>query len=377
MRNYPIEPLGNKIPIIGVITRRKNKVFSRNKQIFILERETDYRKGYKAVLTCLDSGKTFSKDKNCIYNVSKEWLDSLFEGDIICINPNGIINVLWEVNSVHNVILVTNSCNSQCVMCPQYLCADPKDLQRDNMSILRLLKKNSVQQIGLTGGEPTLYLDRCIEIIKKCKKRFPNATIVILTNGRTLNEGNLRSLLKKTRHSNLLFCIPLHADNSCIHDATTSRSGSFAETINSIQNLAIYYQKIELRIVITKLNYERLENISEFIYRNFPFCIHIAFMGMEVCELAYENREQVWVEPLEYIPNLCKAINHLNQRNMQVSMFNIPYCLLPQNYWKFAKDSISTWKKGYKNECNNCIKKDACPGLFLTSKIQSNDIKQL
>jgi His-Xaa-Ser system radical SAM maturase HxsC len=240
--------------------------------------------------------------------------------------------------------------------------------------MLRLINNQTISNIGLTGGEPTVYLNRCIEIIKECKKRFPETSISVLTNGRLLSIDNALKLVS-TGHPHLLFCIPIYADNSFIHDYITGCPGSFAETVNSIQNLAILKQKIELRIVVTKQNYQRLENISEFIFRNFPFCMHIALMGMEVCGIAESNKDEVWIDPYEFIEELCEAVRQLHQRNMNVSLYNIPLCLIPKNYWRFAADSISDWKKGYVEICDECVVKNICPGLFTTSQVQSNYIK--
>lgn len=114
-----------------------------------------------------------------------------------------------------------------------------------------------------------------------------------------------------------------------------------------------------------------MPQFSEFVYRNLPFVVHVAFMGMETIGLAEKNIEAVWIEPSEYMENLAKAVAHLNQRNMDVSIYNLPLCLVPKNLWKFVNDSISQWKKTFLPVCAPCSQKEQCPGLFSTSRVHS------
>jgi His-Xaa-Ser system radical SAM maturase HxsC len=374
MKSYRSQSLKIKNKIIGKATRNAS-IQGKMKSILLSDEESPNINRFLAVLSTKAKTDFRNNLNNRIHEIPASWLDSIEERDIILIE-DGMITVLWEQDSNHNTIMVTNQCNSNCIICPQPSGVDPEDLHQDNMRMLRLIDNRTIRSIGLTGGEPTVYLNRCIEIIKECKKRFPEASISILTNGRLLSIDNALKLVS-IGHRNLMFCIPIYADNSLIHDYITGCPGSFADTVNSIQNLAILKQKIELRIVVTKQNYRRLQNISEFIFRNFPFSVHIAFMGMEICGIAESNKDEVWIEPYEYIEDLCKAVRHLHQRNMNVSLYNIPLCLIPTNYWRFAADSISDWKKGYSDICEGCVVKKKCPGLFTTSQVQSKYLKTI
>ena len=374
MKSYRSHSLEIIARIIGIVTRNSS-MHGKKKYVLLSDEEQPNFDRFLAVLTTKARTRFNNSIRNIVYDIPRYWLNSIGEGDIILIDDR-VITVLWEQSSNHNAIMVTNQCNSNCIICPQPSCNDPKDLHINNMRMLRLISNHTIKNIGLTGGEPTVHLERCIDIIKECKKRFPKASIAILTNGRLLSMDNILKLLS-VGHPNLMFCIPIYADNSFIHDFITRCPGSFSDTLNSIQNLAILKQKIELRIVITKQNYQRLKNISEYIFRNFPFCVHIAFMGMEICGFADSNKDEVWIDPHQYITELCEAVRHLHQRNMNVSLYNIPLCLIPQNYWRFAADSISDWKKGYSKTCDKCIVKTSCPGLFTTSHVQSNYIKPI
>lgn len=153
--------------------------------------------------------------------------------------------------------------------------------------------------------------------------------------------------------------------------------GSFRQTVKGLHNLALFRQRVEIRIVMFRKNYQRLPSMAEFIYRNFPFVVHVAFMGMECTGLASTNLDQLWIDPTEYALELKAAVLHLYRRAIPVSIYNLPLCLIPHEVWGFSKDSISTWKKIYLNQCEDCKMRQNCGGFFSTSVKQSNNISPI
>ena len=91
-------------------------------------------------------------------------------------------------------------------------------------------------------------------------------------------------------------------------------------------------------------------------------------MGMEDTGWATKNASTIWIEPVDYINQLCKAVKELDDWDIPVAIYNIPLCLLPTDYHRFAAQSISDWKTCYLDICTKCTVKDKCCGLFGTSK---------
>jgi hypothetical protein len=60
-----------------------------------------------------------------IYVERVSFIHHLIDGDIVVVNTDGIVNTLYRVKSFQNAILVTERCNSNCLMCSQ----PPKDRQ--------------------------------------------------------------------------------------------------------------------------------------------------------------------------------------------------------------------------------------------------------
>ena len=90
-------------------------------------------------------------------------------------------------------------------------------------------------------------------------------------------------------------------------------------------------------------------------------------MGMETHGMAEKNLSDVWIEPIEYMTELREAVLYLHMRQLNVVVYNLPYCILDEELRAFSADSISEWKKIFLAECKNCQWSDKCAGAFATS----------
>lgn len=288
--------------------------------------------------------------------------DELKVGDVIRLNPDGVIDVLYEKESPHNALFVTEQCNCSCIICPQYTTKKKSDLTDSVLELIPLIDPHT-PTLNITGGEPSLLGDNFFKIVQFCKKYLPNTALQVLSNGIRFSDFEFTKSFVNINHPDIQIGIPLYSDNDTDHNNIVQTNG-FYKTIKGMHNLALFQQKIEIRTVITALNYRRLPQLAEFIYRNFPFVIHIAFMGMETRELARQNLNQVWVDPYEYRQYLEDAIEILYLRKMNVSIYNHQLCILPKALWKFASKSISLWKNIYISECGSCTQKQLCGGFF-------------
>ena len=370
MKQIQGKPLSNfSHNIIGKISHKPSR--SLKKEDFILVTDDDMPiSGYGAVFTT----KPSSSMKGTAIVCNADDVVYLKDGDIVSIEPGGNINIVYEKDSIHNALLVTERCNSSCVMCPQFLATKEDDKTPNLLKIISLMDKNT-PLLGITGGEPTLIGERLIEILNACKRMLPQTKVVILTNGIRLEYFEYVKRLVMIEHHDLTFDIPLYSDTDTEHNNIVGTNG-FYKTIYGLYNLARFNQKIGIRIVMHKLNYNRLPQLAEFIYHNFPFVYHIAFMQMETQGLARENLEKIWIDPYDYNKQLEEAVFYLFRRAMHVSIYNAQLCILPKSLWKFARKSISSWKNIYLDECNECEQKIHCGGFFSSSlDLHSEHIK--
>ena len=293
-------------------------------------------------------------------------IKGLHSGDIVKVFPDGKIIRLWDSSSFQNCLFVTNGCNFRCLMCPQPPCADNPEQHSENLRLLDLLNCK-VEMIGITGGEPTLFPERLVQYFDIINRKFPASRVEILTNGSPLADFGTAKHLALAAPLNICYCVSLNGDTGSLAESIMRCAGGWDKTLQGIINLAKLRQQIEIRVVVTKNNARYLEDIAMFLYRNFPFVYHIAFMGQEITGEAVKNYSEIWVEPIDYAANLDKAVCYLAAMDMNVSIYNIPLCLLPESSRKFAARSISDWKQAYVEKCSCCKMKSKCCGFFTTS----------
>lgn len=273
-------------------------------------------------------------------------------------------------DSNDNTLFITEQCNNHCLMC----CQPPKKVDDLDLHLHRNLKliddaPNDITEIGITGGEPTLAVERLFILIDAIRNKWPNASLHILTNGRTFADEEYLDRLLEHTGDNVYMGIPLHSDYGRDHDMIAGAKGAYVETIRGLYNLAERDIEIELRIVINKLNCYRLPQMSDFIFKNLTFVSWTAFMGMERCGLAVTNHNRIWIEPKDFIIPLEKSVLTLSSRGIDAVIYNIPLCLLPESLYPHAARSISDWKVKYLKECKDCSAKKICCGSFATSSL--------
>ncbi|HZS46075.1 MAG TPA: His-Xaa-Ser system radical SAM maturase HxsC [Blastocatellia bacterium] len=298
----------------------------------------------------------------------------LCDGDIIRFHPQrDALRVLYRRNSMNNCFLLTERCNHYCLMCSQ----PPKDIDDswivDEVLAAIPLIDRATAEIGFTGGEPTLLGDDLIRILNTAKSYLPNTAIHVLSNGRRFADAEFMQKYAGIDHPDLMVGIPLYSDLSTVHDYVVQADGAYDETIRGILNLKRYQQKVEIRVVIHQQTYQRLPQLAEFIVRNLTFVDHIALMGLEITGFTRANLDKLWIDPVDYMPELFRAVNLLADYRMNVSIYNHQLCVLDRRLWNFARKSISDWKNEYMPECTGCSEMHNCGGFFASAKYRYSD----
>ncbi|GGP37202.1 His-Xaa-Ser system radical SAM maturase HxsC [Shewanella saliphila] len=293
--------------------------------------------------------------------------DYLATDDVIRFTSNLNLRVIYRRNVSPNYFMVTEQCNSFCLMCSQ----PPKvvndlHLVEEYLDVIPLLHRDT-PEIGISGGEPTILGQKFVELLERLYSYLPRTSLHVLSNGKSFVDTGFIAEIAKTKHSDLMFGIPLYSHIEQRHDYIVQDKGAFNKTVEGILNLKQFNQKVELRCVIQKPNSGDLVNLAKFIARNLQFVDQVAFMGLEATGFAKSNIEELWVEPENYMKELEEAVWQLTKAHVKVKIFNHQLCLLPESLWRFSVQSISDWKTSYENECNICSKKAVCGGFFSTS----------
>ena len=367
-------------PILGRIS--VSPVMARGEAIFLTElnglRQRDLL-GYRGIVTSNRGDHAVLSGLQVPVVHSVRHCDHLRDGDLVVLDQSGGVRTLYRPDSTHNTLFVTERCNSNCLMCSQ----PPKDSDDTrhflaiNKELIKLIPR-ATSALGITGGEPTLLREDLCSLLELLKERLPGTHIHLLTNGRLFAWPSFTSRFAGVAHPDVTLGIPLYSDAAVTHDYIVQARGAFDQTILGLHQLARWHQKVEIRIVLHRLTVPRLKLLAEYIYRNLPFAVHIALMGLEPTGYTPYNREKLWIDPYDYQAILEEAVEYLTIRGMNVSIYNLQRCLIPLSLWSFARQSISDWKNIYLSECETCAERTRCAGFFQSAdRLHSARIRPL
>ena len=301
--------------------------------------------------------------------------DYLDDGDIVALGK-GTLRTLFRASSHHNSILLTEQCNNYCLMCsqpPKHV--DDRWLLDEAMETMRLIPRQT-RSLGITGGEPTLFGDGFIGLLRHAKNWLPHTALHVLSNGRLFADKEFAQAYAAVAHPDLMVGIPIYSDDPARHDYVVQAKDAFDETLRGILNLKRFGQKVEIRVVVHKQTFEGLPRLAEFIARNLLFVDHVALMGLEMTGFTRANLDSLWVDPWEYKDELSRAAKTLAAYGIPTSIYNHPLCLVNRDVEPWYVKSISDWKNEYASECAPCSRRLECGGFF-SSGIQHGYSKSI
>lgn len=346
-------------------------VYVEGDHVLFIDENVDIGDSIKTVLT---TSKTlfyrYTNTKDIQYF---ETLNEIENGAIVRIQDETLF-ITIRPSSNAQTLFFTSKCNHYCLMCsepPQT--ANDDYLIEDNMKIIELLDKD-IEVIGISGGEPTLLGDNFIKIVEKIRKELPETTIRVLTNGRAYTNEKFVKKLAAITGEYLVSEIPLYHAYYAKHDYIVQARNAFFETIEGFYNCAKYGLRTDVRIVISKQNYNDLDELIYFIYKNIPFVEHIALMGLEYIGFAVNNVKDIHISPLEYMEQLKEAIYLGRKYSLNVSIYNLPLCLVHEDVRRYAQRSISDWKNEFSDVCSECDVRDQCSGMFTSTQPYFTDL---
>jgi His-Xaa-Ser system radical SAM maturase HxsC len=170
------------------------------------------------------------------------------------------------------------------------------------------------------------------------------------------------------QHPNLTVGIPIYSAVDTVHDYVVQAKGAFDETVLGILKLKNSGQRVEVRVVLHAITAPRIVATCQWLARNLPFVDHVALMGLENTGFARANEKILWIDPVDYRNLLAEAVDCLVCAKLRVSIYNLQRCVLARSVWPYAAQSISDWKNGYTETCNQCIEKPRCAGFFTTGR---------
>lgn len=300
--------------------------------------------------------------------------------DVLEIWENGTICRRYNDKSDDNYFFITSGCNSNCVMCPSSD-ASRKNVPQTNVGDLITLARHipaDAPHLTITGGEPFLIGEKIFPFLQCLKEQFPVTEFLFLTNGRVFAiEKYLQKFIKNTP-DNTVVAIPIHGSCNQIHDSITRANGSFQQTKRGIQQLLRHNIRVEIRLVVSKLNIHDFDHLVDLIIERFKGISYVSIIAMEMTGNARVNQDLVWMPYKASFSAISGAVRKLIVNGINVKLYNFPICTVEKPFWTLCEKSISTNKVRFAETCDVCKYKAACSGVFAgTFHLEKDELKAI
>ena len=349
---FPDYSYGNKMLIVA----RRKEVYAQ-----LIQRGVD-------IMYITENSIVFQPG-NCVYPANKiqsNRLSLLCDYDIVEIGDTGLLYRAYANNEADSTIFLGAKCNSNCIMCPAGDLERKKGFSYSRELLMKYIDylPCDLEYLVMTGGEPTLQTSLFLESLERVKEKFPYTQVLLLTNGRSLSDKWLFEQVCQRQPNNFRIAIPIHADNPELHDYITRAPGSFEQTILALQRLMNSEIKIEVRIVVTKINCDNLLRIAQLISSKLQNVFCVNFIGLEPRGNCALNFDTVYIDHRTSFLKSKPAIEHLISAGYDVGLYNFPLCAVDKDFWPLAAKSIAGYKNVYHPDCDKCTVKEICGGFF-------------
>ena len=300
--------------------------------------------------------------------------------DVLDIWDNGVVNRRYNDKSDDNYFFITGGCNSNCIMCPSPEFTRRNVPQTNVADLVELARHmpTDAPHLTITGGEPFLIGEIIFPFIDFLKEHFPFTEFLFLTNGRIFAVEKYLQMFVESAPHNSIVAIPIHGSCDAVHDSITRADGSFKQTKLGIKQLLKNNVRVELRIVVSKLNVEDFPSIVDLIIKQFRGIEYVSVIAMEMTGNARLNKDLVWTPYRETFDSISTSVRKMVENGIDVKLYNFPICTVQKPFWTLCEKSISSNKVRFAEVCDECKYKSACGGLFAgTFQLEKNELRAI
>lgn len=284
-------------------------------------------------------------------------------------------------------------CNHKCSCCP---CS--KEQREEGFIKLDLLKakadelkKNSILDITISGGEPTLH-PGFLELIKYLLDL--EFKIHLLTNSDGFGNDDFLNkfvnVVGNNKHQ-LFITTTIHSYQKENYESQTLVKDSYDRVIKGLKSLNKLGFNLSIKQCITKNNFLELTDYVKFIFNTFNDEIEIQFWGIDYCGIPLEIANNFYLDYKDLKKPLEDALDYFlkHRRSQSISINNIPLCCVDMYYWNlFSLPNIESYVEKddfneavslnygtYSRNCKRCYLRKYCRGAYKTTfEIFGDDI---
>ena len=234
-------------------------------------------------------------------------------------------------------INIGHACNNRCIFCMQH----SSDSQHKRWvpldkftAELDYYHRQGVRELGILGGEPTLY-PWLFEGLQHAKNRG-FGRITINSNGSRFADMDFTRRCAEAGITR--FCLSVHSHVEDIEDTLSARKGAWADKVQAIKNInalraeGLPIERISLNPVLNRMNMEDMEGFVA--YYKALGVKDIRFNAIRP-EGGAHNSQSLVPRYHELMPHIIAAIRANEARHRIVLTFGeIPLCVWPKTFFK-------------------------------------------
>lgn len=267
---------------------------------------------------------------------------------------------------------IGNQCNNCCVMCTNVMPLPEDYKEPTTQQVINEIDKAD-STILITGGEPTIRKD-LFDILDYINMKYPDKQIKIITNARMFNYPEFAAKMKKVR--NLQLITELYGSTPELHDRITRAKGSYHQSYNGIKNMLEHGFNVELRVVISRLNYRDIVKLVKLYEKEFGKAYKIVLFPIDIIGNAFKNMPDCVLKYKDFIP----FVEEASELSDKIELFHIPYCVINKKYWRLIKgQTVPERRLMLKEICGGCDFEEECPRVWRTyaKMIGTDELKKI
>lgn len=283
-------------------------------------------------------------------------------------------------------------CNERCRFCPcSENASDTPFLTYSEIcnAIRRAIEEKGVENILLSGGEPTIHPDffRILKFISGF-----DVNVSLLTNALMIaDECFSDRLFSMIDSKELDVTVAFHSHIPEKHDFLTQHAGSFAKSLKGVENMLKHDVRMSIKNNIVNYTYKGLPDYVKWATDQFDDSVTLLFCNIDINGTAAINKTNVAVDFRQSMPYLQKALDIIiDQRKVghkrNVKVLTTPLCLMDPYYWGFVESATQSNIAAYKvpnsdllwevssgsgpmfRACADCELVQYCPGTWNSFK---------
>jgi MoaA/NifB/PqqE/SkfB family radical SAM enzyme len=263
-------------------------------------------------------------------------------------------------------------------------------LEEMKSCIDRAMEESGVENILLSGGEPTISKDflKLLEYIKA-----KGLHISLLSNGlKFASKRYLQKFIDVTGSENIEITTAIHSHIPEKHDRLTQLPNSFHKSLEGLHNIIEAGILTSVKYNIIRYTYREMPGYIDWLYETFPDKVSFLLCNIDITGVALKNKELIGVTFEESAPFLEQALDKViafrqKGRKRNVKVFTTPLCTLDPYYWGFVnnqtKDTLAALRVPSEDPINDrlfleigsdsgpmfepcfqCALQEPCPGTW-------------